>query len=57
MHAEVAKVASNADLHKRLLDQGIELVASASPDEFAGYVRAEVARYAKLARDAGIKAE
>jgi tripartite-type tricarboxylate transporter receptor subunit TctC len=57
MHAEVAKVVSNPELHKRLLEQGIELVASASPDEFAGYVRAEAARYAKLARDAGIKAE
>ena len=45
------------DLRKRFLDQGIELVASASPEEFAAYIKAEVARYAKLARDSGIKAE
>ena len=57
LHAEVAKIAGSPDLHKRFLDQGIELTASASPDDFAGYVKSEVARYAKLARDSGIKAE
>ncbi len=57
LHAEVAKVAAAPDLHKRFLDQGIELVASASPEDFAAYVKSEVARYAKLARDAGIKAD
>jgi tripartite-type tricarboxylate transporter receptor subunit TctC len=38
-------------------DQGIELIASPSPDDFAAYVKSEVARYAKLAKDAGIKAD
>lgn len=57
MHAEVAKIAGTPELHRRFLEQGIELTASASPDDFAGYVKAEVARYAKLAKDAGIKAE
>ena len=32
-------------------------IASPSPDDFANYVKAEVARYAKLAKDANIKAE
>ena len=57
LNAEVTKIAGTPDLHKRFLDQGIELIASPSPDEFAAYVRAEVARYAKLAKDASIKAE
>ena len=57
LHSEVAKIAGAPDLHKRFLDQGIELIASPSPDEFAAYVKTEVARYAKLARDAGIKAD
>ena len=57
LHAEVTKIAGAPDLHKRFLDQGIELIASPSPDEFAAYVRTEVARYAKLAKDASIKAE
>jgi tripartite-type tricarboxylate transporter receptor subunit TctC len=57
LHAEVTKIAGAPELHKRFLDQGIELIASPSPDEFAAYVRTEVARYAKLAKDASIKAE
>ena len=57
LHAEVTRIAAAPDLHKRFLDQGIELIASPSPDEFAAYVRAEAARYAKLAKDARIKAE
>ena len=57
LNAEVAKIAAAPDVHKRFLDQGIELIASPSPDEFAAYVKSEVARYAKLAKDAGIKAD
>jgi tripartite-type tricarboxylate transporter receptor subunit TctC len=57
LNSEVTKIAGTPDLHKRFLDQGIELIASPSPDDFAAYVRSEVARYAKLAKDAGIKAD
>ncbi|HEV7823166.1 MAG TPA: tripartite tricarboxylate transporter substrate binding protein [Burkholderiales bacterium] len=57
LHAEVTKIAAAPDLHKRFLDQGIELIASPSPDDFSAYVKTEVARYAKLAKDAGIKAD
>lgn len=57
LHGEVAKIAGSPELHKRFLEQGIELVASSSPDDFTAYIKAEVARYAKLARESGIKVE
>ena len=57
LQTEVAKIVALPELHKRFLEQGIELIASPSPDDFANYVKAEVARYAKLAKDANIKAE
>jgi tripartite-type tricarboxylate transporter receptor subunit TctC len=57
LHAEVAKIAASPELRKRFAEQGIELAASASPEEFSAYIKTEVARYAKLARDAAIKAE
>jgi len=57
LNSEVTKIAGTPDLNKRFLDQGIELIASPSPDDFAAYVKSEVARYAKLAKDAGIKAD
>ena len=45
------------DLHKRFLDRGVELAASASPEEFTAYVRAELEKKGKLVREAGIKLE
>ena len=57
LHAEVAKAVRAPDLHKRFLELGVELTASASPDEFTAYIKAEVEKKARLAREAGIKIE
>ena len=57
LHAEVAKAVKLAEVRKRFDDQGIELVASATPEAFTEYIKAQVAMYAKLAKDAGIKAD
>lgn len=57
LHADVAKAVRTPDLHKRFLERGVELAASASPDEFTAYVKAEFEKKAKLAREAGIKTE
>ena len=53
----IAKAWRDPALQKRFGDRGIDLIASASPDEYAAYIKAEVARYAKLARDANIRAD
>ena len=57
LNAEIVKAWNSPALQKRFGERGIELVTSSSPDEFAGYIKSEVARYAKLAREAGIKAD
>jgi tripartite-type tricarboxylate transporter receptor subunit TctC len=57
LHAEVAKGVKLPEIRKRFDDQGIELVASATPDAFTAYIKAEVEKYAKLAKEAGIKAD
>ena len=57
LHAEIAKAVQTPELRNRFASQGIELTPSASPDEFTAYVRSEVARFARLAREAGIKAQ
>jgi hypothetical protein len=44
-------------LRNSFLERGVELSASTSPDEFTAYVREQVAVSAKLARNAGIKAQ
>ena len=57
LHAEVAKAVKLPDLRERFAKQAIEVVASATPEEFAAYLKSELARNVKLAHDAGIKAE
>ena len=54
---EVAKAVRVPDLHKRFLERGVELTASASPEQFTAYVKAEAEKKDKLVREAGIKME
>lgn len=57
VQAEVAKVVRIPELRNRFLELGVELAASASPDEFTAYIKAEFVKKAKLAREAGIRME
>jgi tripartite-type tricarboxylate transporter receptor subunit TctC len=57
LHAEITKAVQGAELRSRFVPQGIELTPSASPEEFTAFVKSEVARYARLARDANIKGQ
>jgi tripartite-type tricarboxylate transporter receptor subunit TctC len=54
LHEGVAKAVAVAEVHNRLLEQGIELVASSSADEFAAYVRRQVEEFAVLAKQIGM---
>ena len=53
----VAVAVSESDLTKRFIERGIELKASASPEEFGAYIKAEFEKKARLAHEAGIKPE
>jgi tripartite-type tricarboxylate transporter receptor subunit TctC len=57
LNAEVSRVTRLPELRKRYIERGIELTASASPDEFTAYIKAEFDKKAKLAREAGIRIE
>ena len=54
LREEVSKAAALPDLHDRFLAQGIELVGSASSEEFAAFLRRQVEQFAVLARQAGM---
>jgi tripartite-type tricarboxylate transporter receptor subunit TctC len=56
LNAEMAKVLARPDVKATLAAQGLEVAAS-SPEQFAGHIRSEIARFTKIARAAGIKAE
>ena len=57
LQSEIAKVLAVPELRKRYLERGIELEASRTPDEFSAYIKSQVENYARIARDAGIKAD
>lgn len=57
LHAEVVNALQSPELRSRFATLGIEVVPSASYAEFTAYMKDEVARYAKLAREANIKVE
>ena len=57
LNQEVARVVSAPALRNRFLERGVELKASASPEEFTAYIKAEFDKKGKLAREAGIRLE
>ena len=56
LSGEVAKAVRSQTISERLGDQGFEPVGS-TPDQFAAYIKDEIARYAKIVKEANIKAE
>jgi tripartite-type tricarboxylate transporter receptor subunit TctC len=51
---EVAKLMAEPAIRERFEAQGLEVAPPMTPDEFAAYVRAESARYAKLVPEIGL---
>lgn len=56
LHAEIVKALADPEVRAKLVDQGIT-VRGTSPDELAAATREQLARYARLFKEAGIKAE
>ena len=55
IHQETVRALTAADVRKRFDNAGMEVVAN-TPDEFAAIIKSELPRWAKLVKDAGIKA-
>ena len=56
LHQEMAKVLTSADTRQRILASGAEVVAS-TPESFAETIRADMAKWAKVIKEAGISPE
>jgi len=54
IHGEVAKLARDPKMKARLAGQGLELVGN-TPEEFDAFIRAEIAKWAKVLKAAGVK--
>jgi len=56
LNAEMVKALRNPDLIEKMRVQGIMTVPS-TPEEFAAMLQSEQARYSKVVKEAGIRAE
>jgi tripartite-type tricarboxylate transporter receptor subunit TctC len=53
---DAAKAVNQPETRERLVGLGVDIVAS-TPEEFSRFLREEIARYTKVVKDAGLKAE
>ena len=56
LHAELAKALNSAEIKERLAAEGASPVAN-SPEQFAAFIKDELAKWGKTARDANAKIE
>jgi tripartite-type tricarboxylate transporter receptor subunit TctC len=56
LHAEFARALAAPDVREKMLALGAEPVGS-TPEQFAAYVKAEAAKYAKLVKTSGAKVD
>lgn len=57
MHAGITRALQDPEVKKRFIDDGAEVTPSATPEDFGAQIRAELAKWAKVVKDAGIKVE
>jgi tripartite-type tricarboxylate transporter receptor subunit TctC len=56
LHREIVKIVALPDVKEKLAAMGFEAVGN-SPDEFAAQIKRELPKWAKVVREANIKAE
>ena len=56
LNAETVKVLERPDVKAALANQGLE-VAPGTPEQFAAHIKSEIAKFTKIGKAAGIKAE
>jgi tripartite-type tricarboxylate transporter receptor subunit TctC len=56
LNAELLKAISPPEIQKRMLDLGLE-PAGGTPEEFAAFVKADIARWARVVKEAGVRTE
>lgn len=55
LHAEINKAMQASGTRERLVESGFDGTITRTPEEFAAMVRADVVRYAKVVKDAGLQ--
>jgi tripartite-type tricarboxylate transporter receptor subunit TctC len=56
LNAEALKILAMPDVRERFTAQGVEPLGT-TPEEFGEHIKSQMARWGKVVRDAGVKAE
>jgi tripartite-type tricarboxylate transporter receptor subunit TctC len=57
VNADIRRIQSAPAFQKRMLEQGIDQSEADTPEKHAAFVKSETARWSKVIREAGVKAE
>lgn len=57
LHREFIKAINQPDVRQKILDTGLDITTSASPEAFAALIAADAARLGKVVRDAGVRVD
>jgi tripartite-type tricarboxylate transporter receptor subunit TctC len=57
MNAEIRKAVQSPEMRSRMQEQGVEMIASSSPEQFQSYMKAQSEKYAKVVKAANIRAD
>ena len=56
LNTEIVRILGTAEVRERFFKQGVE-VQTSTADQYQAFVRSEVARWAKVIKEAGIKGD
>ena len=54
LHGDVVRAVKDPDVRKRFVADGSDIAVSGSPEEFGAYIRADEAKWARVAKSAGL---
>jgi tripartite-type tricarboxylate transporter receptor subunit TctC len=57
VHGDITKIQTAPDFRKRMLDLGIDQSDADTPEKHAAFLKSETAKWSKVIREAGVKAE
>lgn len=57
MNTELRKAVQQPDIRSRMQEQGVDLVASESPDQFTDFMKKQSEKYARVVKTANIRAD
>ena len=56
MHTDLVKVLAVPEVRNAIINQGNDIIAG-TPQEFSAYIRAEIEKWAKVIKTAGVRNE